>query len=293
MCNEFTEADLDRAGMPVSRRNFAALAGAGSLAMMLPAAACAAGKVAGRDVTITTADGTADAYFVAPAEGQHPAVLVWPDIRGLRPAFRQMADRLAGEGYAVLTVNQFYRSAKSPVVDPADDFGDPVVREKLLGYAKPLDKAAVQSDAGAYLEFIDAQPEVDTSRGVGVTGYCMGGPMTIFTAAQAPDRIAAVASFHGGGVATGEVDSPHLLIPGTYAGYLFAIADNDDQRDPEAKGRLNEILAGRDFFREVEVYKGAMHGWCPPDSRAYNEVQAERGWVRMLALFSDSLAEKG
>lgn len=289
MCTEFTEADLDRAGLAVGRRSFAALAGVGGLAMMLPAAACAAGAVKGRDVTITTADGTADAWFVAPAEGKHPGVLIWPDIRGLRPAFRQMAERLAAEGYAVLVVNQFYRSAKAPVVQPEDDFADPVVRERLVGYAKPLNKAAVQSDAKAYLAFLDAQPQVDPARNLAVTGYCMGGPMTIFTAAQSPARVGAAASFHGGGVGTDKPDSPHLLIPATNAGYLFAIADNDDQRDPEEKNRLNAVLTPRAQWHEVEVYKGAMHGWCPPDGRAYNEAAAEKAWGRMLALFKASL----
>lgn len=290
MCDEFTEGDLDRAGLAVGRRGFAALAGAGGLAMILPTAACATvGKpVKGRDVVITTPDGRADAYFVAPGEGKHPAVLIWPDIRGLRPAFRQMADRLAGEGYAVLCVNPFYRAAKAPVVTPSDDFSNPDVRTRLTGYARALTKEAVTGDAKAHLAFIDAQPETDPQRKIGVTGYCMGGPMTIYTAA-ASDRIGAAGSFHGGGVATDQPNSPHLLIPGTQAGYLFAIADNDDQGDPEAKNRLTAILADRPQFHEVEVYQGAMHGWCPPDGRAYNEAAAEKAWGRMLAMFKDSL----
>lgn len=290
MCNEFTEADLDRAGLAVGRRGFAALAGVGMLAAALPARALAAGKpVKGRDVTITTKDGTADAYFVAPAKGTHPAVLIWPDIRGLRPAFRQMADRLAGEGYAVLCVNPFYRSAKSPVVQPGDDFADPAIRARLSGYAKLLSPASVSKDAQAHLAFLDAQPEVDTKRRVGVTGYCMGGPMTIYTAAQVPDRVGAAASFHGGGVATDDVTSPHLLISATNAGYLFAIADNDDQKTPKEKDFLKAVLEPRKQWHEVEVYKGAMHGWCPPDGRAYNEAAAEKAWGRMLLLFKASL----
>ena len=130
MCDEFTEADLDRAGLPLRRRDFGALMGVGAVAAMLPAAACAAGTIKGRDVTITTDDGTVDAYFVAPGEGKHPGVLMWPDIRGLRPAFRQMADRLAGAGYAVLCVNPFYRWAKAPVVYAGHDFDDPGVRDQ-------------------------------------------------------------------------------------------------------------------------------------------------------------------
>lgn len=289
MCNEFTEADLDRAGMPVGRRSFALLAGVGALAAALPARATAAKPVKGRDVSIITPDGSADAYFVAPATGKHPAVLIWPDIRGLRPAFRQMAERLAGDGYAVLCVNPFYRSAKAPVVQPGDDFGDPAVRERLTVMARLLSAATVARDATALFEFIDKQPEVDTARMAGVTGYCMGGPMTIATAATLPDRIGAAASFHGGGVATDAADSPHLRIPATKAGYLFAIADNDDARDPEAKGRLSAVLADRPQWHEVEVYKGAMHGWCPPDGRAYDEAAAEKAWSRMLTLFTSSL----
>lgn len=289
MCNEFTEADLDRAGMGVGRRSFAALAGVGMLAAALPARAMAGKAVKGRDVAIKTADGTADAYFVAPATGKHPGVLIWPDIRGLRPAFRQMADRLAGEGYAVLCVNPFYRVAKSPVVTPTDDFADPAVRERLVGYMQALTKATVETDAKAHIAFLDAQKEVDTKKKLGVTGYCMGGPMTIYTAALSPARVGAAASFHGGGTATDKPDSPHLLIAGTNAGYLFAIADNDDQKDPEEKNRLNAVLTPRKEWHEVEVYKGAMHGWCPPDSRAYDEAAAEKAWGRMLELFKASL----
>ncbi|SNS40866.1 dienelactone hydrolase family protein [Sphingopyxis indica] len=289
MCDEITEADLDRAGLPVRRRAFGALVGAGAVASMLPAAACAAGAVKGRDVGITTDDGTVDAYFVAPSEGTHPGVLMWPDIRGLRPAFRQMADRLAGDGYAVLCVNPFYRWAKAPVVYSGHDFDDPGVRDTLFGYLQKLDKSAVQTDAKAHLAFLDAQKEVDTARKTGTVGYCMGGPMVIWTAALAPDRIAAAASFHGARVATDAADSPHLLIPGTKAGYLFAIADNDDQQDPESKERLKAVLDPRPEWHEVEVYKGALHGWCPPDGRAYNEEAAEKGWSRMLALFKTTL----
>lgn len=290
MCTENTEADLDRAGMPVGRRSFTALAGAGALMAALPARAMAGKPVKGRDVTIKTDDGTCDAYFVAPAEGKHPAVLVWPDIRGLRPAFRQMADRLAGEGYAVLTVNPFYRWQKSPVVDAANDWSNEAVRQKLFGYLKQLTRPIVETDAKAHLAFLDAQKEVDTKRRIGTTGYCMGGAMTIYTAALNPNRVGAAASFHGGGVATDKPDSPHLLIDDTNAGYLFAIADNDDKETPNEKVLLAEALKPRPQWHEVEVYAGAMHGWCPPDGRAYNEGAAEKAWGRMLELFKAELA---
>ncbi|MBB6424663.1 dienelactone hydrolase family protein [Sphingopyxis sp. JAI128] len=289
MCTENTEADLDRAGMPVARRSFTALAGAGALIAALPARAMAGKPVKGRDVAIRTEDGTCDAYFVAPAEGKYPGVLVWPDIRGLRPAFRQMADRLAGEGYAVLTVNPFYRWQQSPVVDAANDWGNPEVREKLFGYLKQLTRAPVEVDAKAHLAFLDAQPEVDTKRRIGTTGYCMGGAMTIYTAALRPNRVGAAASFHGGGVATDKPDSPHLLIGDTNAGYLFAIAENDDKEAPNEKVLLKGALAPSPHWHEVEVYEGAMHGWCPPDGRAYNEAAAEKAWGRMLELFKAEL----
>lgn len=289
MCTEDTEADLDRAGMAVGRRSFAALAGAGALIAALPARAMAGKPVKGRDVEITTAAGICDAYFVAPTSGKHPGVLIWPDIRGLRPAFRQMADRLAGEGYAVLCVNPFYRWQKSPVVDAANDWSNPAVREKLFGYLKQLTKPVVETDAAAHLAFLDTQKEVDKTRKLATTGYCMGGPMTIYTAALKPDRVGAAASFHGGGVGTDKPDSPHLLIPGTRAGYLFAIADNDDKEAPNEKVLLTAVLEPRKQWHEVEVYEGAMHGWCPPDGRAYNEAAAEKAWARMLELFKAEL----
>ncbi|HZG31754.1 MAG TPA: dienelactone hydrolase family protein [Sphingopyxis sp.] len=289
MCTNETEADLDRAGLPVGRRSFTALAGAGALVAALPARAIEGKALVRRDVAITTADGTCDAYFVAPAEGRHPGVLVWPDIRGLRPAFRQMADRLAGEGHAVLTINPFYRWQKSPVVDAANDFNVPAVREKLFGYLKRLTRPIVETDAAAHLAFLDAQKEVDTKRRIGTTGYCMGGAMTIYTAALNPNRVGAAASFHGGGVATDKPDSPHLLIDDTNAGYLFAIADNDDKESPNEKVLLKEALAPRPQWHEVEVYAGAMHGWCPPDGRAYDEAAAEKAWGRMLELFKAEL----
>lgn len=288
MCTEKMEADRDRAGMPVARRSFAALASAGALLAALPVGAMGTRAIAGREVSVAAPDGSIDAYFASPKEGKHPGVLIWPDIRGLRPAFRLMADRLASDGYAVLCVNPFYRWEKSPVVTAASDWGDPAVREKLFGYRRQMDIGTTQRDASALIPFLDAQPEVDANRKLGVTGYCMGGPMTIWTAAQAPARIGAAASFHGGGTATDGADSPHLLIPSTGAGYLFAIAEDDDAKDPEEKNLLAAILKPRPQWHEVEVYP-AQHGWCPPDGRVYDETAAEKAWSRMLALFEAEL----
>ncbi len=288
MCDDLTAADNDRflAG-ELSRRRFGAVAGAAGLAMLLPSPANAR-TVKGRDVTITTPDGTADAYFVAPDSGKHPAVLVWPDIFGLRPAFRQMADRLAQSGYAVLTVNQFYRSTKSPYVEEGQGM-DQAFGAKVGPWRQLLTPEAVARDGKAFVTFIDAQPEVDTKRGIGSTGYCMGGPMVMRTAAARADRIRAGASFHGGGLAADGPDGPLTLIPQMKASYLIAIAENDDARAPDDKVKLRAAFDAAKLPAEIEVYKGTLHGWCPPDSKVYNQAGAERAWDRLLKLFETAL----
>jgi carboxymethylenebutenolidase len=252
---------------------------------ILPSPANAA-PVKGRDVTIHTADGTADAYFVAPTSGRHPAVLVWPDIMGLRPAFRQMADRLAQSGYAVLTVNQFYRSTKAPFLKPGQSFDQPEVRAMIMPWRDPLTPAAITADAKSFAGFLDAQPEVDSKRGMGSTGYCMGGPFVFRTAAALPGRVKAGGSFHGAPLVTEAADSPHKLVPQLQGRYLLAIAENDDTRAPGDKEALRTAFTAAKVPAEIEVYAGAMHGWCPPDSRVYNAVQAERAWDRLLKTFA-------
>jgi carboxymethylenebutenolidase len=290
MCDELTAHDneLYLTDAAVSRRRFAAIAGAAGLAAMLPSPAGAV-AVKGRDVTIKTADGTCDAYFVAPTAGKHPAVLVWPDIMGLRPAFRQMADRLAQSGYAVLTVNQFYRSVKAPFLGAGESFDQPEVRARIMPWREKLNQVATRSDARAFIAWLDTQKSVDTRRGIASTGYCMGGPMTMLAAAERPDRVRAGATFHGGGLATDKPDSPHLLVPGMKAAYLFAVAENDDKRNPAEKEQLREAFAAAKLPAEIEVYPGTMHGWCPPDSRVYNAEQADRAWARLLVLLQSSL----
>jgi len=288
MCDEHTADDNAIFLAGVSRRQFGAMTGAAGLAMLLPAPANAA-AIAGRDVTITTADGKADAYFVAPATGRHPGVLVWPDVMGLRPAFRQMADRLAQSGYAVLVVNQFYRSTKSPFLAPGESYDQPAVRARIAPFREALTPDATVRDAKAFAAFIDAQPQVDRKRGMATTGYCMGGPMVLRTAAAVSNRIRAGATFHGGGFVTDTPDSPHLLIPKTQAQYLIAIAANDDARAPTEKDTLRTAFASAKRPAEIEVYAGTMHGWCPPDSKVYDPVQADKAWGRMLALFGRSL----
>jgi carboxymethylenebutenolidase len=273
----------------LSRRQFGAITIGTGLAMMLPSVAGAA-EVKESEVEIKTPDGMCDAYFVHPASGKHPGVLVWPDILGLRPAFRQMGKRLAESGYAVLVVNPFYRAKKAPVAAPGASFQDPQVRAALMALAGMLSPTTAATDAKAFVTYLDRQSVVDQQRKLGTTGYCMGGPLTMRTAAEFPNRIGAGASFHGGGLVTDKPESPHLLVPKIKAHYLFAVAENDDKRQPEAKDVLREAFAKANLPAQIEVYAGAQHGWCPPDSQAYNEAQAEKAWSRMLALFERALA---
>jgi carboxymethylenebutenolidase len=291
MCDEVTQEDADdflnRSG--VTRRQFGKLSAAASLAIMLPRVANAQ-AVTKTDVDVTTPDGVADCYFVHPSSGQHPAVLIWPDILGLRPAFEAMGERLAQSGYSVLVVNPFYRDARSPVVGEGASFGQPETREIVLPMARNLNAETHFTDARAFVSFLDQQAAVDTSRRIGTTGYCMGGPMVMRTVAAVPDRLGAGATFHGGGLATDADDSPHLLIPNTTAHMLHCVAANDDENDPEAKTTLREAYAAAGIPAEIEVYDGTMHGWCPPDSQVYNEAQAERAWSRLLVLLESALA---
>jgi carboxymethylenebutenolidase len=291
MCDEHFEEDLTNFMRfpPLTRRQLAAASIGAGLALMLPRAADAL-DVKESDVNVTTPDGVADCHFVHPATGASAGVIVWPDILGLRPAFRQMGKRLAESGYAVLTVNPFYRQKKAPVVPPGSSFADQSTRDIVMPLAQGLNATTNTTDAKAFVAFLDSQSAVETKRKIGTTGYCMGGPIVMRTAAAVPDRIGAGASFHGGGLVTKAPDSPHLLVPTMKAHLLFAIAENDDQRDPEAKNVLRETFAKAKLPAEIEVYAGAAHGWCPPDSAVYNETQAERAWARLLALFKTALA---
>lgn len=287
MCDEDTLKDDEQ--YLLSRREFNTLTASTALAMLLPRAANAM-SVTEQDVEITTPDGVADCYFVHPSEEAHAAVLVWPDILGLRPSFRTMGKRLAESGYAVLTVNPFYRNERSPVVEVGDSFRDEAVRNKVLPYARALTPERTVSDGKAFVSWLDQQEAVDTKRGIGSTGYCMGGSMVMRTAAAIPNRIGAGASFHGGRLVTDQTDSPHLLVPKMKAHFLFAIAENDDERQPEAKNVLRSVYDRAGLPAEIEVYEGAMHGWCSLDSRVYHHEQAERAWARLLALFETALA---
>jgi carboxymethylenebutenolidase len=215
---------------------------------------------------------------------------MWPDIKGIRPAFRMMGKRLAGSGYSVLVVNPYYRSVHGEVIEEGESFGDPAVRERLMPLARSLSPETCVSDGGAFIKYLDAHPSVDPDRQLGTAGYCMTGSYTIRLAAAYPERVGAGASFHGGGLATDQPDSPHLLVPEIDAGFLIAIAESDDEKDPEAKGLLREAFDKAGVTAEIEVYPGTLHGWCPPDGPAYNKAQAERAWGRMLDLFGRELA---
>lgn len=266
----------------VTRKQFGMVLGAG-MAMMLPPVANAAAVVES-EVSVTTPDGTADAYFVHPASGTAPGVLVWPDIFGLRPAFRQMGKRLAESGYSVLVVNQFYRMKKSPTAEA----GTATPIEQLRPLAQTLSETTQTTDAKAFIAWLDKQPSVAKNRKMGTQGYCMGGPMAFRTAVAVPDRVGAVASFHGGGLVTDKPNSPHLQAAKTHAQFLIAIASNDDARSPEDKNVLKETFTKANLPAEIEVYGGA-HGWCPPDSRVYNEQLAEKAWSRLLELYGKAL----
>ncbi|MEX2327824.1 MAG: dienelactone hydrolase family protein [Pseudomonadales bacterium] len=293
MCDEDTVSDNDkflREPGRLSRRQFNTLTAGAALSMMLPRTANAL-TVTESDVAVTTPDGTADCYFVHPSRGKHAGIIIWPDILGLRPAFRMMGKRLAESGYSVLVVNPYYRNQKAPVVKEGASFQDPQVRETVFPLARSLSAATQVTDARAFVSFLDDQAVVNTARKIGTMGYCMGGPITMRTAAAVPDRIGAGASFHGGGLVTDSPDSPHLLVPEMNAHFLFAIAENDDERDPDAKHVLRQTFDKAGLPAEIEVYQGAMHGWCPPDSAVYNEAQAERAWSRLLVLFDAALAQ--
>ena len=268
----------------VTRRQFGALLGAG-IAMMLPKVANAV-AVTESDVTVKTPDGTADCYFVHPASGTAAGVLVWPDIFGLRPAFRAMGKRLAESGYSVLVVNPFYRTQKAPTAEK----GSATPIPQLMPLAQGLNETTHMTDAKAFVGWLDQQSSVAKNRKIGTQGYCMGGPIAFRTAAAVPDRIGAVASFHGGGLVTTNPNSPHLQAAKTKAQFLIAIAANDDERAPNDKNVLKETFASVKLPAEIEVYAGAAHGWCPPDSQVYNEPQAEKAWGRLLALYGKALA---
>ena len=257
-------------------------------------------RVVETNVQIKTADGLCDAAFIHPANGAHPAVIIWPDAFGLRPSMRDMAKRLVQEGsYSVLVPNPFYRVAKSPVVENASNFNfnDPGQRGKLTPLMGSINAAgAAERDAQAFIAWLDMQSQVDRNKKIGTQGYCMGGPLVVKTAATVPNRVGAGASFHGGGLVTTNADSPHLLASKIKARMYFGIATNDDMQQPDAKTKLKESFEAAKVPAEIEVYSQSQHGWCVPDMPAgngapiYNKPDAERAWAKLVALYKAGLA---
>ena len=234
------------------------------------------------EVTIKTPDGTCDAYFVHPTTGTAPGVLVWPDIFGLRPAFRQMGKRLAESGYSVLVVNPFYRVQKAPTA--AQGAATPI--QGLLPLMQALTPTIQATDSKAFVAWLDQQASVAKNRKIGTQGYCMGGPIALRTAGNVPDRVGAAASFHGAQLVGNAPDSANVMAAKTKAQFLIAIAENDDKSSPNDKTVLKDTLGAA---ADIEVYTGAQHGWCPPDSGVYNKDLAEKAWTKLLALYKKAL----
>ena len=277
----------DEPSSGLSRRDFVTF----TLAGLAAAAGSASGTdlpVIETDVDVKTSDGICDAVFIRPIKGSHPGVLVWHDSPGLRPVIRALGKRIAAEGYSALVPNLFYRAARAPVFDASFDYANNSAdREKYRRtVASFLAPGAAERDAAAYVAFLDAQRQVDKKRKIGTHGYCLGGQYILRTAAASPDRVGAGASFHGGFLVTDKPDSPHLLAPRIRARLYFAIASDDDQREPEVKNKLKEAFAAANVRAEIEVYPNALHGWCVPDSSAAdNKADAERAWGKLVALY--------
>lgn len=283
----------------ITRRTFVSMTVAAGITVATGAESLAQQRVVETNVEIKTADGTCDAAFIHPATGSFPAVLIWPDAFGLRPSMRDMARRLAADGYSVLVPNPFYRVAKSPVFENASNFnfGDPVQRGKLTPLMGSINAAgAAEKDAAAFIAWLDTQRQVDRTKKIGTQGYCMGGPLVVRTAAAVPNRIGAGASFHGGGLVTATPDSPHLLAPKIKARMYFGVAANDDMQQPDAKTKLKEVFEAAKVPAEIEVYSQAQHGWCVPDmpmqptgQPIFSKADADRAWGKLLALYKAGL----
>jgi carboxymethylenebutenolidase len=294
MCDDFTLQDdaewqtllrTSRRGFALGVAGTAALGGCMGRGQTSATPSPTGANVAESMVKIATSDGQADAFFARPSKGRHPAVLVWPDIMGLRDSFRDMGRRLAQAGFATLVVNHYYRSAADPVLPPGSSFSDPASRAKVQPWGKLLDPAAYARDAAAFIAWLDRQKAVDAGRKVGTVGHCMTGPAALRTAAAVPERVGAAASMHGARLVTDTADSPHLTLAQSRADILVAIAQNDDAREPEAKTKLREACDSARRTCEIEVYP-AQHGWTVTDSPVYDRVQAERAWKRLLATFA-------
>ncbi len=268
---------------------FVALAACSSVADDATNSTATSLDVTEQDITIKTADGEADCYWVHPTQGSHAAVIMWPDIVGLRPAFRAMGKRLAKSGYSVLVVNPYYRNIKGQPLPEGMTLQSDGVWDILRPLARSLSPDTVRTDSKAFVSWLDEQSAVDTNKGIGTVGYCMSGPFTLFTAATAPERIRAVGTFHSGALITDKDTSAHLVIPKIKADVLIATAADDHEKRPEEQGKLIELFSANKLDAEVKVYEGAMHGWVPPDMPSYDKEKSEAAWAQMLSLFEKSL----
>jgi carboxymethylenebutenolidase len=278
----------------VPRRDFITSVAAG----LAVAGSASAASVVETDVEIKTPDGTCDAAFIHPASGSHAGVLIWPDAFGLRPSMREMAKRLAAQGYSVLVPNPFYRVGKAPFFTDAStvDFAKDRAKITPLMTSVTADGNA-EKDAVAYIEFLDAQKQVNKSKKIGTQGYCMGGGLVMRTAATVPDRVGAGGSFHGGGLVTDKPNSPHLLAPKIKAKMYFGIAHSDDMQQPDAKDKLKEAFIAANNPATIKVYETCFHGWCVPDmpkqangTPTYDKPEAEKAWAELTALYKGALA---
>lgn len=295
MCDEQQLAKWARESM--SRRRFGAL-GAMTAAGAV-AAACAPvtaeegapslPAMGERAVSFPTADGTMDAWFVHPMTRPAPAVIVWPDIAGLRETKKDIARRLAGRGYAALVLNQYYRDTPAPIWSDFADFAGNGGWDRARAMRGKLSAEAIMADARAAVAWLDNQPEVDRSRGIGSQGYCMGGPFAVWTAAAVPARVRAAASFHGGGlVRQNDRLSPHVQMSSADAGFLIAISRDDHAKEPAATATLQELAPRLSRASTVKVYDGD-HGWTVPDSPAYAPAAEAEAWNDLMALYTANL----
>jgi carboxymethylenebutenolidase len=240
-------------------------------------------------IDIGTTDGSCDSYVSYPdTGGPFPAVIFYMDGIGIRPVLREMADRIAEKGFYVLLPNTYYRRGRAPLFDVASIL-KPENRATLMDLVLSVTPELVQRDAGAFLEFLAQRPQVRPHSKVGLTGYCMGGAMVMRTAAQYADRIAAGASFHGGGLATDAPGSPHLLAGLIKAELYFGHADNDHGMPPASIARLDAALDAAAVRYQSELYVGAAHGFTMTDLPVYDEPASRRHWDRLLALYGRTL----